>query len=419
VASDLRRLRVFRSPAESVAVTGKAIFEDLFVLELANNHLGSVERGLQIISEHSRIVRFNNVRAAIKLQFRDVENFIHKDYRDRQDVRYIKKTVATAMSKADYQRLVDAIIDNSCIPMATPFDERSVELCEELDIPIIKLASSDLNDWILIEKISTTRKPVIASTGGSSLKDIDDLVTFFANRNIPLAINHCVSIYPSEDGELEMNQLDFLRQRYPDNVIGFSTHEYHDWEDSIMIAYAKGARTFERHIDIQAGDAPVSPYCSLPDQVDTWFRAYHRVRQMCGAPGLQKRIPPDKEIRYLDSLVRGVYAKRPIKAGQPLSDDDIYLAIPLLKGQLSCRELMNGEVMRADCDADHPVLIDMIDGPHARNKRLRELLYNRGLDPTPVSESLLALNQNVAEAPSAVPAEPVPAGVNQHPRGIQ
>ena len=63
--------------------------------------------------------------------------------------------------------------------MSTPFDEKSVDLCEELDMPIIKIASSDINDWILIEKIAKTKKPVIASTGGSSLKDMDDLVTFF------------------------------------------------------------------------------------------------------------------------------------------------------------------------------------------------------------------------------------------------
>src|SRR5439155_13469550 len=97
-----------------------------------------------------------------------------------------------------------------------------------------------------------TRKPVIVSTGGSSLKDIDDMVTFFANRSIPLAVNHCVSIYPSEDSELELNQIDFLRDRYPENVIGFSTHEYHDWDHSILISYAKGARTFERHIDVDS-----------------------------------------------------------------------------------------------------------------------------------------------------------------------
>ena len=60
------------------------IFEDLFVLELANNHWGDIERGKKIITDFSRIVRFNNVKAAIKLQFRDVKHFIHKDFRNRE-----------------------------------------------------------------------------------------------------------------------------------------------------------------------------------------------------------------------------------------------------------------------------------------------------------------------------------------------
>ena len=58
----------------------KDIFEDLFVLEMTNNHQGNLERGLEIVKEHSRIVRFNNVRAAIKVQFRNLETFIHKNF---------------------------------------------------------------------------------------------------------------------------------------------------------------------------------------------------------------------------------------------------------------------------------------------------------------------------------------------------
>ena len=199
--------------------------------------------------------------------------------------------------------------------MATPFDEASVDLCVELSMDIIKIASSDINDWVLIEKIAKTRKPVIASTGGSSLKDTDDLVTFFGNRNIPLAINHCVSLYPTEDTELELNQIDFLRERYPDLTIGFSTHEYHDWTSSIMMAYAKGARTFERHIDIEDGGVAVSPYCTLPEQCDHGSRRSTRRRRCAAAPGTQKRIPPPKEIEYLDALVRGVYAKYDLPKG--------------------------------------------------------------------------------------------------------
>ena len=195
------------------------IFEELFVLELANNHWGNIERGLQIITDFSRIVRFNNVKAAIKLQLRDVDSFVHPAYVNNEEIRYIKKTIDTKMSTDGFMTLVRHIRKSGCIPMATPFDENSVDLCSELGLDIIKLASSDINDWVLIEKIAKTRKPVIASTGGSSLKDLDDLVKFFKNRNIPLALNHCVSIYPSEDNELELNQIDFLRNRYPNNTI--------------------------------------------------------------------------------------------------------------------------------------------------------------------------------------------------------
>jgi sialic acid synthase SpsE len=354
------------------------IFEDLFVLELATNHLGSLERGLKIITDYSRVVRFNNVRAAIKLQIRDVDNFIHKDYRD-SDIRYIKKTIATQMSDQDLATMVDAVRKAGCITMATPFDERSVDLCVELGIQIIKVASSDVNDWFLLEKIATTRKPVIISTGGSSLKDLDDVVTFFDNRTIPLAINHCVALYPSEDAELELNQIDFLRDRYPGHTIGYSTHEYHDWSASMLVAYAKGARTYERHVDIQTEGMTVSPYCSLPDQIDTWFKAWAKAKEMCGPPGTAKRIPPEREIRYLDALVRGVYAKRDLPEGHILSDDDLYLAIPLRKGQISCRELMRGEVMLKPVAADAPITIDVIDSPYAYNEDLKRIILDRGI----------------------------------------
>lgn len=355
------------------------IFEHLFVLELANNHQGHLERGLRIVRDFSRIVRFNNVKAAIKLQFRDVDAFIHQDFRDRADIRYIKRTLDTRLSKAEYTKLTTAIRRSGCIPMATPFDEVSVDLCVELGVELIKIASSDINDWILIEKIATTKKPVIVSTGGSSLKDVDDLVKFFTRRGIPLAINHCVSLYPSENHEIELNQIDFLRQRYPLNVIGFSTHEHHDWATSIAIAYAKGARTFERHIDIAADGIPLADYCSLPHQIDQWFKAHRQAVEMCGAPGTQKRIPLTRETRYLDALVRGVYARRDLKQGHALADDDIYLAVPLQKGQISCRELMRGELLLRDVPAHDALMIDAIDSPYAENEQLKALIYQRGL----------------------------------------
>ena len=355
------------------------IFDELFVLEMANNHWGRLERGMRIVTDFSRVVRYNNVRAAIKLQFRDVDNFVHPEAQQRTDIRYIKKTMDTKMSRADLATLAEHIRKSGCIPMATPFDEKSVDFCVELNLPIIKLASSDINDWVLIEKIAKTKKPVIASTGGSSLKDMDDLVTFFENRSIPLALNHCVSLYPSEDSDLELNQVDFLKHRYPNITVGLSTHEHNDWTSSVMIAYAKGARTFERHIDIEADGIPISPYCTLPEQCDTWFRAYNKAHEMCGAPGIAKRIPGPAETEYLEALLRGVYANADFPAGHKLREGDYFMAIPLIQGQLSCRELIDGEILAQPIKRAEPVMLDDVDTPYSRNAAMRARIMLRGI----------------------------------------
>lgn len=361
----------------------KDIFENLFVLEIANNHWGSVDRGLKIVRDHGSVVRHNNVRAALKLQFRDVDQFIHPSFKGDETLRYVKKTEDTRLTIENFSRIVAEIRNVGAIPMATPFDEASVDLCINFDMPIIKVASSDMAAWPLLEKIASTRRPVIISTGGSSEKDIDDVVSFFENRDIPLAINHCVSLYPSEDGELDLDQIDYLKFRYSSHVIGLSTHEYQDWHSSMLISYAKGARTWERHVDINYENVPVSSYCSLPQNCDSWFKAYQKAHEMCGGRSNGRRIIARKEIEYLDALVRGAYARRDIAPGYVFSknafQEDFFMAIPLLKGQLSVREVINGERLIAPIKANEPLTVNHVDGPFSENEVLKKLIMNRGL----------------------------------------
>jgi sialic acid synthase SpsE len=359
------------------------IFENLFVLEAANNHWGDLERGKKIIQEFATVARHNNVKTAIKFQFRDVDNFIHEEFKGNQEIRYIKKTEATKMSNEQYAELASHVVKAGCIPMATPFDEVSVALCDRLDFPIIKIASSDVNDWSLLEAIAATKRPVIASTGGASEKSVDDLVLFFENRNIPLAINHCVSLYPSEDHQLELAQIDYLKDRYPGHVIGFSSHEYHDWTTSMAISYAKGARTWERHVDIDYNGVKVSPYCSLPSQVDTWFKAFHKAVEMCGNSSSGRRVISREEIEYLDALVRGIYANNDLPAGFKIDhsnfSENFHLAVPLRKGQLSSREVLNGLTLLNDVKAGMPLQISDVDGPYSSNSDLKSLIEGRGI----------------------------------------
>ncbi len=358
------------------------IFDNLFVLEMANNHWGNVERGKKLIQDFGAVVRHNSVRAAIKLQFRDVENFIHKKFKGNQDIRYIKKTEATKLSRIEIETLVQEIRKVSCIPMATPFDEKSVDLCVELNLPIIKIASSDINDWLLLEKIASTKIPVIASSGGANEKQLDDLVAFFEKKQIPLAINHCVSLYPSEDEQLELNQIDYLIERYPEHVIGFSTHEYRSWEASMLISYAKGVRTWERHVDIDHEGVPVSPYCSKPEQIDRWFKSYQKAKEMCGGSNLERRTIPKAETEYLTALVRGIYLRNNITAGFKITNENFsenfYMAVPLLKGQLSVREVMSGITIKHSLSKDSPLMAEDISGPYGQLEYFINEIKHRG-----------------------------------------
>jgi len=356
----------------------QSIFENLFVLELANNHWGDIERGKEIIRQFAKVVKSNNIKAAIKLQFRDTDNFIHKDYKSEgsgndltklpKRSRYIQKQSRTKLSYDQFKELVEYIKRHDCIPMSTPFDEKSVEWCNKLDLPIIKIASSDINDWILLQKIAITKRPVIVSTGGANDKQIDDVVKFFINRNIPIAINHCVSKYPSEDSELELDQIDYLKQKYPNITIGLSTHEYHDWHSSMYISYAKGARTWERHIDIPYPEGheqkEVSIYCSLPYQIDEWFKAFNKSVIMCGTSSNIRRIVDQKESQYLEALYRGLYLKCDLKKGTKIQLEHLYSAIPYLKeiGQITSRQYFDSDfILNKDMKKDSPLTKKDID----------------------------------------------------------
>jgi len=347
-------------------------FEDLFVLEMANNHWGDIERGKEIIREYSKIVRDHKIKAAIKLQFRDVDNFIHKDFKAEgsgKDLsklpkrsRYIQKTSKTKLSYQEFVELVEYIKKHNCIPMSTPFDEKSVDWCVKMNLPIIKVASSDINDWFLLNKISSTKKPVIISTGGASLKQIDDVVSFFQKREIKIALNHCVSKYPSEDYELELNQIDYIKSKYPKITIGLSTHEYNDWTASMYISYGKGVRTWERHIDIPYPKGheqkAVSKYCSLPHQVEEWFNAFKLAKLMCGTSSFARRIIDDKEDNYLKSLYRGLYLNKNKNKGEKVTSKDLYSAIPYQReiNHISSREFMDTDfILNKDLKADSPL----------------------------------------------------------------
>jgi len=311
--------------------------EPLFVFEMANNHMGDVEHGIRIIRELKKTVQGMDLNFSIKLQHRD-KTFIHPDHINRKDHKLIKRFTETKLSYDNFKRLKDEIQNNGFISMCTPWDEPSVDLMEELNFDIIKIASCSFGDWPLLEKITETNKPIIASTAGANLDIIDKVVSFLKHRNKEFAIMHCVGEYPCERNHLELNQISFLKSRYLNIPIGFSTHEDPDNFDSIRIAIAQGATIFEKHIGVPTNDYELNKYSATPSQAKKWLETAQDSFKMCGLSGRRKEFSK-KETEDLRILYRGVYAKKDINKGDKILLKDIFLAMPNIEGQLVANHL--------------------------------------------------------------------------------
>ena len=116
------------------------IFNDLFVLEIANNHWGSLDRGIKIIRDFAQVVKKNKIKAAIKFQFRDVDNFVHSNYKENEEIRYVNKTIKTKISWQNMKVMIDEVSKKWNATMATPFDEFSILKCKELNLDLVKIA---------------------------------------------------------------------------------------------------------------------------------------------------------------------------------------------------------------------------------------------------------------------------------------
>ncbi len=307
-------------------------FNDLFIFEMANNHQGSVSHGLRIVNEMADVASAMGVRAAVKLQFRDLDTFIHPDHLENKEAKHIGRFLSTRLTEEEFARLVAETRKRGLITMCTPFDEPSVDKIVRLGIEVIKIGSCSAQDWPLLERVAEAGKPVIISTGGLTIKEVDKIVSFFEKRAVHFAIQHCVGIYPTPNNQMHLNQIEVMRNRYPHLIIGFSTHEEPDNLTPVRVAYAKGARMYERHIGVATDEIKLNAYSSTPEQTAKWIKAQQEAAAACGATSAREIA--EKELADLKSLMRGVYAKRDIAPGAPIFREDVFFAMPLQTGQL-------------------------------------------------------------------------------------
>ena len=328
------------------------LLEDIFVLDLANNHQGSIIHAKTIVNAYSKIIKKQKIKATIKFQFRNIDTLVHPNYKKFESNKHISRFESTKLSIDDYKDLMKLIKKNKLYTCCTPFDEISVDLVKELNFDIVKIASCSAKDWPLIEKVALLNKPIILSTERMTQKEIKERVRYYEHKGCDFGIMHCVSIYPTKHIDFNFHFIEKLCSRYPNYVIGWSTHEDPDNYHAIKIAQAKGARMFEKHIGLETKENPLNKYSCSPKQFEEWIKSYKYSVECCGES--IKKVS-DEEKSAINTLLRGVYARKDLKSGKKMKKGDIFFAMPYNKNQIDSGNFKEGLLLKKDISAMSPV----------------------------------------------------------------
>jgi N-acetylneuraminate synthase len=309
----------------------------LFIFEMANNHMGDVDHGLKIIREMHEASKGFDFLFAVKFQYRYLDSFVHPDFLHNTEHKLIKRFTETILNEQQYKILKDEVDKFGMVSICTPWDNKAVDLIARHNYDVLKIPSCYFSDWPLLEKIVQTELPIIASTAGAKLEDVDKVVSFLQHRGKKFALMHCVGEYPTANDRLQLNQIDLLKNRYAGVPIGFSTHEVPDNLDSIKLAVAKGSVVFEKHVGVKTDKYSLNAYSANPEQIKMWLKAARQAFVMCGAVNGRPEAS-EKEKADLRNLYRGAYAKKLVKAGEKLDLDNVFFAMPNKDGQVVADE---------------------------------------------------------------------------------
>lgn len=294
------------------------------VADIGLNHNGSLQTAKKMI----RIAKECGVDG-VKFQKRHLKTLYKNDvYHDPN-----KDSQATAylfgiyqkfeLSLSYYRHLKKYAEDMGLIFFATPFDSDSAGFLADLDIPVFKIASGDLTNLPLIEKIARTGKPVILSTGMSSLEDIDIATGLLVKFHTAYALLHCVSAYPTNFKDVNLRLIPKLYKRYK-VPIGYSGHERGITVS--VCAAALGAKIIEKHFTLDR--SMYGPDHNISITPEGLKKMVDRIRVAELALGDGEKHIVRGEILTRETLAKSLVATRHLKKGERITRDMVEAKSP-------------------------------------------------------------------------------------------
>src|SRR3990172_9080869 len=220
------------------------------IAELGNNHQGDLDLAEQLIRKAAGCGA-----SAVKFQTRQTATLysralLEKPYDSEHSFgpTYGAHRAALELSSSDLATCLETATRCGVDGFSTAFDEPSADLLVQLGVPAIKLASGALTDTVLQHHVASLGLPLILSTGGGTEADIDRAVLTITQHHTKFALLHCVAAYPQRPQDANLRYILTLRRRYPQTVIGFSSHL--PGIAFSLVAYAFGAAIIEHHFTL-------------------------------------------------------------------------------------------------------------------------------------------------------------------------
>lgn len=277
--------------------------ESVYVIaEIGINHNGSMDNVMKLIEGAA-----SAGCDAVKFQKRTPELCVPKDqwYIERDTpwgrMTYIDYRHKVELSKEDYQKIDDECKARGIHWFASCWDEEAVDFLEQFDVPLYKAASASLTDLSLLKKKISTGKPLMISTGMSSMEEVEEAVNTIGTENIMIA--QSTSTYPCKLEELNLRVINTLKEKYPTVPIGYSGHE--TGLAPTWAAVALGATFVERHITLDRAMWGSDQAASV--EVDGFKRLIDNIRGIETALGdgvkvvYESELGPRKKLRRVQN----------------------------------------------------------------------------------------------------------------------
>lgn len=308
-----------------IEIAGRKIGENyppLVIAEIGINHEGDIGKALRMVDDA--------IRAGcecVKIQSHIIEDEMSGEAQSaipgNADVSIWEIMKRCALSEAEELRIKKYAESKGLIFLSTPFSRAAADRLERFGVPAFKIGSGECNNYPLIEHIAAFGKPVILSTGMNNLQSIGKAVSILRKHQVPFALMHCVSVYPTPYKLVRLNAVSEMIAAFDGVPVGLSDHSYGIY--TCLGAVALGASILEKHFTSERSwPGPDIDISMTPDELAELVKGSRAIFE---ARSGAKEIQPE-EMPTINFAYASVVSTRAIAPGETLTRENIWVKRP-------------------------------------------------------------------------------------------